>query len=150
MTQKGYGPTAVQTGLQRVPRVHLTKPIIALFVVMKAQFSEVYYNETHSENSGNGSTGSGCDGPAVAWITLTFHPLWLLSGHKIRAWVSACSLRLLKVQTFYSESHLIGFPNMAALQRSPFSTSQNHSDKTAMFACVKMKAKRQSGFCKCQ
>lgn len=67
MTQKGYGPTAVQTELQRVPRVHLTKPIIALFVVMKAQFSEVYYNKSHSENSGNGSTGRrGCDGSAVA------------------------------------------------------------------------------------
>lgn len=66
-TQKGYGPTAVQTELQRVPRVHLTKPIIALFVVMKAQFSEVYYNKSHSENSGNGSTGRrGCDGSAVA------------------------------------------------------------------------------------
>lgn len=41
MTEKGYGGTAVQTELQPVPRVHLTKPIIALFVVMKAQFSEV-------------------------------------------------------------------------------------------------------------
>lgn len=64
MTQKGYGPTAVQTELRRVPGVYLTEPIITLFVVMKAPFSEVYSNKSHSENSGNDSTG-GSGGEAV-------------------------------------------------------------------------------------
>lgn len=35
------------------------------FVVMKAQFSEVYYNKSHSENSGNSSTGSSYGGAVV-------------------------------------------------------------------------------------
>lgn len=65
MTQKGYGTTAVQTELQRVPGVYLTEPIIALFVVMKAQFSEVHYYKSHSENSGNGSTGNSYGGVAL-------------------------------------------------------------------------------------
>lgn len=53
MTEKGNGAAAVQTELQHVPWVYLTEAIITLFVAMKAQFSEVYYNKSNSGCSGN-------------------------------------------------------------------------------------------------
>lgn len=51
--QRGNGTPAVQTELLCVPGVYLTEPIIALFVEMKAQFSEAHYNKSNSDNSGS-------------------------------------------------------------------------------------------------
>lgn len=66
---------------------------------MKAPFSEVYYNKSHSENSGSGgSGGSGGEAVmalAVAWITLTFHPFWLLPANKTTGLSSFCMLLVL-------------------------------------------------------
>lgn len=39
--------------------------------------------QTPETPSGQSSQLGRCDGSEVAWITLTLHPFWLLSGHKL-------------------------------------------------------------------
>lgn len=81
--QEGNGSTAAaQAEFQHNPWPYLTGAIITVIVEMKAQFSEVFWNKSHSDSSGNNEEqicllGS-CDGSEVARITLTFHPFF---GH---------------------------------------------------------------------